>query len=442
VLIVLVVAVVVGAARSHDLAAAGHSLVHVRWGLLLVALGLEAASMVIFALIQQRLLRAGNVHVGLGPMTAITLAANALALTLPGGVAWGATWVFRRLRRHGADRPLAGWVVLVAGALGSFALFLVVAGGIEIAGGRGPVAHLRPVVAGLAAIPAVAAGVALLGWRSPVVRAVGLAVASATSGMPRLRHLADAARTLATRVGAVGLDVRGWTAVGLLAMLNWLVDCACLVTCVWAISGTVPWRGVLVAYGLAQVAASFPLVPGGLGVVEGSLSFFLVAYGMSAESALAGVFLYRIVSFWSVVPVGWGIWGCLTLREQRSQAVAPAQRSKPVTVMAAAAKVGSRVAAKPRRQASTSLTWWGSRLPAAARASSSSGTPSPVLAPSPGLAAPLTPSPGLAAPLGPPPGLAAPVGPPPGLAAPVGPPPGLAGACSVPRYSEACSART
>ncbi|HEX4538695.1 MAG TPA: YbhN family protein [Acidimicrobiales bacterium] len=398
----LVVAVVAGVGRSHDLAAVGHSLVHVRWGLLLAALGLEAASMVVFALIQQRLLRAGNVEVGLGPMTAIALAANALALTLPGGVAWGATWVFGRLRRRGADRPLAGWVVLVSGALGSFALFLVVAAGIEIAGGRGPVAHLRPVAAGLAAMPVVAAGVALLGRRSPGARAVGRGVAGATSGMPHLRRLADAAGTLASRVGAVGLDVRGWTTIGLLAMLNWLIDCACLVTCVWAISGTVPWRGVLVAYGLAQVAASFPLVPGGLGVVEGSLSFFLVAYGMSAESALAGVFLYRIVSFWSVVPVGWGIWGCLTLREQRSRAVAPVQRPTPVTVSAAAAKVGSPVAAKPRRQASTSLTWCGSRLSAAARASSSSTTASPRLAPLPVLA--------------------------------------VAG--SAPRYSEACSART
>src|SRR5205085_11208303 len=151
--VVLVVAVVAAASRSHDLAGAGHSLIHVRWAYLLVALGLEAASMVVFARIQQRLLRAGNVDVGLGPMTAITLAANALALTLPGGVAWGATWVFRRLRRHGADRLLAGWVVLVAGALGSFALFLVVAAGIEIAGARGPVAHLRAGAATLAAIP-------------------------------------------------------------------------------------------------------------------------------------------------------------------------------------------------------------------------------------------------------------------------------------------------
>ena len=175
--------------------------------------------------------------------------------------------------------------------------------------------------------------------RSPCV------TSRAASGMPRLGQVSGAVTTLATRVGAVRLDARGWTATGALAALNWLVDCACLVTCVWAISGAVPWCGVLVAYGLAQVAASSPVVPGGLGVVEGSLSFLLIAYGMSAESALAGVFLYRIVSFWSVVPVGWGIWGCLTLRERRREEAVPVHLAKPVTVSAAAAKVGSPVAA-------------------------------------------------------------------------------------------------
>lgn len=343
--VVLALAVIASARRSGDLAAAGHSLLHVRWGLLVVALGLEAASMVVFARIQQRLLRAGDVDVGLGPMTAIALAGNALALTLPGGVAWGATWVFRRLRRHGADRLLAGWVVLVAGALGSFALFLVVAAGIEIAGDQGPVAHLRAMAAVLIAIPVVVAGVVLLGRHSARARCVGRKLGSAASDVPRLRQAGDVAAALATRVGAVRLDVRGWSATGALAALNWLVDCACLVTCVWAIGGTVPWRGVLVAYGLAQVAAAIPVVPGGLGVVEGSLSFLLIAYGMPPESALAGVFLYRIVSFWSVVPVGWGIWGCLTLRERRGQRTGPVQLPMPVTVSAAATNVASPAAA-------------------------------------------------------------------------------------------------
>jgi uncharacterized membrane protein YbhN (UPF0104 family) len=342
---VLALAVVASAGRSRDLGAAGHSLLHVRWGFLIVALALEAASIVVFARIQQRLLRAGNVEVGLGPMTAISLAANALALTLPGGVAWGATWVFRRLRRHGADRVLAGWVVLVAGALGSFALFLVVAAGIELAGDQGPVAHMRAATAVLAAVPVVVSGGVLLGRHSARARSMGRGVGSAASSTPGLRRLGDVAAALVTRVGAVRLDARDWTATGMLALLNWLVDCACLVTCVWAIGGAVPWRGVLVAYGLAQVAAAIPVVPGGLGVVEGSLSFLLIAYGMPAESALAGVFLYRIVSFWSVVPVGWGIWGGLTLRERRGGRTVLVQLPTPVTVSAAAAKVGSPVAA-------------------------------------------------------------------------------------------------
>ena len=46
---------------------------------------------------------------------------------------------------------------------------------------------------------------------------------------------------------------------------------------------------------------------------------------------------------------------------------------RPVTVSAAAAKAGSPLAASPRRQASTSLTWCGSRLCTAASASSPPG---------------------------------------------------------------------
>jgi uncharacterized membrane protein YbhN (UPF0104 family) len=283
-----------------------------------MAIGLEASSMVVFALIQQRLLRAGQIKVGLRPMVGITLAANALALSLPGGVAWGAPWVFRRLRRRGADRALAGWVVLVAGGLGSFALFLVVVAGVEIGGGNSPVADARVPMAAIALLSLLVAVGVLVAHRSSRARVV-LPLADRTSAvLPFGRRINNAVTGLAIRMRQVRLRPRAWAGSAGLALLNWLVDCACLVACVWAVGGSVPWRGVLLAYGLSQLAACLPIIPGGLGLVEGSLAVLLVAYGMPGNEALASVALYRIVSFWIVVPAGWGAWGYITLTEHRS----------------------------------------------------------------------------------------------------------------------------
>src|SRR5439155_20261452 len=52
------------------------------------------------------------------------------------------------------------------------------------------------------------------------------------------------------------------------------------------------------------------------GVVEGSLTGLLVAYGMETEVALAAVLLYRAVSFWGLVPVGWAVWGYLGFKSK------------------------------------------------------------------------------------------------------------------------------
>jgi hypothetical protein len=101
-----------------------------------------------------------------------------------------------------------------------------------------------------------------------------------------------------------------------LGSLNWLENCGCLVACIWAVHGHIPWHGILVAYSLTQVLASVPITPGGLGVVEGGLTALLVAYGMPTNEALASVLLYRAVSFWGLVPIGWGVWGYLSLRSR------------------------------------------------------------------------------------------------------------------------------
>ncbi len=304
--------------KRHQLAEASHLLGHLDWTWLAAAIAVQAASMVVFARLQRWLLRAGQVEIGLVPMVEITLAGNAMSTSLPGGVAWAAGWAFGQLRRRGADRVLAGWVILVAGALSSFALFLVVAGGIELAGSKGPMAGLRWEAAGLAAIPVVAAIAAVAIHRSSGVRRhAGQTWAWLRARLPRGQDLAGALERLATRARTVRPSPLGWLEAFALALANWVDDCACMVACILALGAPVPWRGVLVAYGFTQIAASLPVTPGGLGVVEGSMAALLVAYGMRADQALATVVLYRVVSFWGLVPVGWGAWGYLELARRR-----------------------------------------------------------------------------------------------------------------------------
>jgi hypothetical protein len=315
---VLALALVALVNKRHDLTSASHILARLDWRWMVLAVGAEAASMVVFARLQRWLLRAGGVRMGFRSMIEITLAGNAMGTTLPGGAAWSATWAFGQLRRRGADRVLSGWVILVAGALAAFALFVIVAVGSFVAGSKGPVADLRPLAAVLAAIPvAVAIGAVLLA-RLPALRArVGHLWETEARRHPRVKSAEDALGRLWARVLTVRPSPLGWLGAFSLALANWTWDAVALAACILALGGGVPWRGVLVAYALTQIAASFPITPGGIGVVEGSLAALLVAYGMPLDRAVAATLLYRLVSFWALVPVGWAVWSAIEVSQRR-----------------------------------------------------------------------------------------------------------------------------
>lgn len=59
---------------------------------------------------------------------------------------------------------------------------------------------------------------------------------------------------------------------------------------------------VAAAFGVCSLAGGLPGTPGGLLVTEGSLVFILSAYGFPAETTLAPVLVFRIVSYW--LPAG------------------------------------------------------------------------------------------------------------------------------------------
>jgi hypothetical protein len=100
---------------------------------------------------------------------------------------------------------------------------------------------------------------------------------------------------------------------------NWLFDCACFALMFLAVGAPIPWKGLLLAYGAGQLATALPITPGGLGAVEGSITIALVAFGGDHNSTVDAVLMYRIVSFWLVLPVGWALWGELALEVRRGR---------------------------------------------------------------------------------------------------------------------------
>ena len=81
-----------------------------------------------------------------------------------------ATWSFAQFRHRGAGRALAIWALLAAGALSTFMLFIVSVAGTFVAGPRGPLAGLRPLAGGLAAIPLAAGLLGVAANRSAALR--------------------------------------------------------------------------------------------------------------------------------------------------------------------------------------------------------------------------------------------------------------------------------
>ncbi len=303
--------------EHRELAGALGLLGRLRWGWVGVAAILEAMSMGPFARLQRWLLRAGGVRLGFWRMVAISLAGNALGTSLPGGAAWSVLWVFRQLRRRGADSALTVWALLTAGVLSGVTLFLLLVGGLWIAGVSGPLRVLRWPAVGVLVVSLLA-----------VLAVVG-ATSRAGAGLPRERIEAavrqwrwggialDAARELRVRLREVFVLPSSWVKVAGLAAANWLLDLASLVSCILAVRGDVPWRGIVVVYATTEIAASIPLTPGGIGVAEGSLALLLVAYGLRGEVALATVALYRLLSFWGLDALGWAAWAVIAVGERR-----------------------------------------------------------------------------------------------------------------------------
>ena len=321
-IVVMLVAVGVGAsvlgARRNELAGAAAALHHLRWPWLAVAGSAELASVLAYAALEGRMLASGGVAVGMPSLTGIALAGYAIQNSLPAGPAWSAVFAFRQFRRRGADTLVAGWTMLIVPVVSGACLVALAVLGTVLAQGEASSLGLVEVVAGvallaLALIVGVRRAAATGRLASGVTRALQLA--QRVFRRPR-RDAHELVENTRLRLVAVTPRPRDWAAATGLAVANWSLDCVCLVVAFVALAAPVPWRGLLLAYGAGQLAANLPITPGGLGAVEGSLTVALVFYGGGRVSTVAAVLLYRIISFWALLPLGWASWAVLRWRDR------------------------------------------------------------------------------------------------------------------------------
>jgi uncharacterized protein (TIRG00374 family) len=299
-----------------------HALSHPRWSWLALALLSEISSMVFFARVQRRMLASGGMRLPLRRAVAVTFAANAMSVTLPAGPVVSTAYTYRRMRAWGASSTVVTWGMLASGALSTITLTVIGAFGATVAGGHPDLL----VLAGEAALVLVAAvAVRRLARRPDLLLRVGdfstrqlnrALRRPAQAGQQRVHELLDELLVIHPRA-------RDWLMGSFFASMNWLLDLLCLIAACRAVGASGPTLAVaMIAYASGMAASSLPLVPGGVGVVDGALLIALTHGGLSLTDATAAVLLYRLISFVLVAAIGWVVWFAL---RRKPPALQPAQ---------------------------------------------------------------------------------------------------------------------
>lgn len=272
--------------------------------LLLAGVGLEAAAILAYGRLTTSILPAAS-RVKYSTIVRIEMTTLSVSHCTPGGSAAGTALGYRLMTQSGVQPGDAGFV-LGAQGIGSAVVLNVILW----------VALIVSIpVWGFSALYLLAAGVGivLLGLSGALVYAL-------TRGEQRVGELIERLALKAPFINAVALrrafgnlarrlavlaehrDVMGRALMW--ASLNWLLDAGSLFVFVGAFGHWVNPDGLLVAYGLANVLAVIPITPGGLGVIEATLTTLLVGFGTQRGVATLGVLVYRLFNFWAPIPLG------------------------------------------------------------------------------------------------------------------------------------------
>jgi putative heme transporter len=240
-------------------------------------------------------------------------AATAASNVLPGGDAIGMAVSYSMLRRWGFR------VEQVAIATGAFSVWNVIANvcfavlgvGLLALGGESDALLTTAAAIGAVALVVMLVAIGLVLRDERYARSVGaIAERLANRGLAIVRRAPVRGwdvRLASFRDEAIGLVRHRWIGLTLATLAGHLTVFLVLLVSIRAVgvpSAAVSFGEVFASWALIRIITTIPVTPGGLGVVELGLTGALVSFGGNRVDVVAGVLLYRALTY--VPPIVFG----------------------------------------------------------------------------------------------------------------------------------------
>lgn len=272
--------------------------------LLVLGFGLQLAALFCYSLLTRASLGSAGDGLSNARIFRIQLSTKALSNIVPGGNAAGSALGYRLLTLSGISGPDAGFAIATAGIGSAVVLNIIFWTGLIVSI---PSRGVNPLY-GFAAI----AGIVIMGATAALV----VGVMDGSGRAERLfRKLARTMRLDEDKFAAVlhqiGYRLEELTSdrqllrrVVFWATANWLLDAASLWVFLRAFGGSLSVDALIVAFGLANLLAAIPLLPGGLGVVDGTYLAVLVGFGIPRNVVVPAIATYRSAQYLMPIVLG------------------------------------------------------------------------------------------------------------------------------------------
>lgn len=248
-----------------------------------------------------------------GQAAVVTQSATSVANTVPAGAAVGIGVVYRMYTSWGFSRSAATLSLLVSGVWNNLAKvgMPVVALALLALQGGASVALVVASLAGVGVLVMTLVAFALALRSDRLARRVGTFLERAVSRVRRLARRGPvsgwAESAAGFRTETIDLLRKRWlalTASTVISHLSLYVVLLVALRHVGVSEAEVSAAEVLGAFAFVRLISALPVTPGGLGVVELGLTAALVVAGGDEEAVVAGVLVYRALTYLLPIPLG------------------------------------------------------------------------------------------------------------------------------------------